>query len=1400
VLLSLGLPKSGFGQETAKGSPMSMADMVKQATQQSAPEHRIEALANGRARVPSPIQTIEAMVAPEGITVTSTAKDKPGSFAIRAASLGRIGSRLAPVHPGIVSADKDLARIVHPELSEELTTTAEGVRQDFVIPAAPQGSGDLALELSFSDIALKLTGKGIELNLAGVRKLLYHSLHVIDITGKTLPAHFEQLDSNCLRIVVADSGATYPLRIDPTITDANWVSIALPDTNGQVNTLLYAGGTLYAGGNFTAIGGTPANDIAKWDGTTWSSLGSGMNDVVAALAWDGTNLYAGGSFSTAGGTSANNIAKWNGTAWFPLGSGTGGIFSGVSALVWGGTNLYAGGSFTTAGGNSANYIAKWDGTTWSPLGSGMGGTEASVIALAWDGTNLYAGGWFNSAGGNTANNIAKWDGTAWSPLGSGMDGAVLALAWGGTNLYAGGWFTTAGGVSSSSIAKWNGSAWFPLGGGIVGGVYSSTTNSSTTNPRVNALAWDGANLYAGGQFSTAGGNSANLIAKWDGNTWSPLGSWTIDGTTFLPSVIALASDGTNLYAGGAFAYAGGVNANCVAKWNGSVWSPMGGGMGGYSGGEYVLAWDGTNLYAGGTFTTAGGNNASRIAKWNGSAWSSLGSGIDYQVLALASDGTNLYAGGWFTTAGGTSANNIAKWNGSVWSPLGSGMGSGMGGTEASVAALAWDGTNLYVGGNFTTAGGTSAYNIAKWNGTTWSPLGSGMNGTVAALAWDGTNLYAGGSFTTAGGINANNIAKWNGSVWSPLGSGISGGGINALTWGGMNLYAGGNFTTAGGNSANYIAKWDGNTWSPLGSGLNYWVYALAWDGTNVYAGGSFTTAGGNSANYIAMWNGSVWSPMGSGTNQLVYALAWDGTNLYAAGGFTTAGGKAAAVAYVTNTPNTSVPSAPTNVTASAGNGQATVSFTAPASNGGPEITSYTVTSSPGNITATSTSSPITVTGLTNGIAYTFTVTATNVVGTGLPSAASNSVTPATLSTVPGTPTGVSATAGNGQAIVTFTAPGSNGGSAIIGYTVTSSPGNHVVTGGGSPITVTGLTNGTAYTFTVTATNGVGTGPASISSNSVTPVVPASPVSGTCGSSNGMTFFVAPASSFCATGYASSVSGSGPWNWNCAGANGGTTAFCTAPKAAPPTIPVPIVTPPTINFAGAKTGTTFTILRSAGGGSFIQVTSGQSTIFTDTSTLMPNTIYIYVVTSDSDPTQTTIMTIRTPLYNGWNIVAVPYQTTGINPSTFFGSPVSAIYQWIPSGATPESSNSVLGSYTTVSTFSPGDGYFVKASNSSTLLTYSGTAGPFSATVTLKPGWTMIANPTTTNKTNIGTAWMIDGSTQLSTAISSGKVGSSLYWWNGTTYDFWTVASNPQVEPWKAYWILNLDSINHNLTIQ
>jgi hypothetical protein len=374
-------------------------------------------------------------------------------------------------------------------------------------------------------------------------------------------------------------------------------------------------------------------------------------------------------------------------------------------------------------------------------------------------------------------------------------------------------------------------------------------------PSVYTLAVSGSRLYAGGEFTTAGGSAANYIAQWNGSSWSALGSGMGNGDGDPPRVSALAVSGGTLYAGGYFTTVGGIGANYIAQWNGSSWSALGSGM---NNAVSALGVSGSTLYAGGDFTMAGGNPANGIAQWNGSSWSALGAGISPYVFALAVSGSTLYAGGEFTTAGGNAANNIAQWNGSSWSALGAGIGGSLPyGILPVVNALAVSGSTLYAGGGFTTAGGNPANYIAQWNGSSWSALGAGLNNAVSALAVSGSTLYAGGGFTTAGGNPANYIAQWNGSSWSALGSEMNNA-VEALAVSGSTLYAGGYFTTAGGNTANCIAQWNGNTWSALGSGMGAgngylpYVSALAVSGSTLYAGGYFTTAGTNVSAYAAM--------------------------------------------------------------------------------------------------------------------------------------------------------------------------------------------------------------------------------------------------------------------------------------------------------------------------------------------------------------------------------------------------------------------------------------------------------------------------------------------------------------------------------------------------------------------
>jgi len=532
-----------------------------------------------------------------------------------------------------------------------------------------------------------------------------------------------------------------------------------------------AGSALYAGGGFTSAGSVAASNVAKWTGSAWAALGAGVaggtTPGVASLAvyddGSGLALFAGGRFTTAGGQPAANVARWDGSSWSTLGAGVAGTVSVLAAMDAGtGPKLYVGGSLSSAGGSPSGDVVAWDGASWSTLGTrGVENNSDGVVPPPFvagilrdpSGSGLFAVGAFQYADGIEVNGVARWDGSTWSalgpPAGNGMNGFVRALATldlgAGPSLYAGGAFTTASGKYATKLARWDGSGWSETATRLWGEVDSLCVFDDGGGPQI----------YLGGSVGSSAGNG---LLRWNGSVLSSVPAASI---AVGHDVLALASfdggTGARLYAGGTF---NNFTYHAIASWSTAGWSDVGGGTNGAV--SALATYDdgsGQKLWVGGAFTTPG----VYLARWDGSAWSTLPSSPDGHVKALCvfddGNGSALYVGGAFTHVGGLAANRIAKWNGSAWSAL----GSGCDGLVTSMAVFD-DGTGpaLHVGGSFGIAGGIGALFVAKWDGTAWSAVGNGTSGGVFALAPQGPDLFVGGGFTSAGGAPSSYVAEWRG--------------------------------------------------------------------------------------------------------------------------------------------------------------------------------------------------------------------------------------------------------------------------------------------------------------------------------------------------------------------------------------------------------------------------------------------------------------------------------------------------------------------------------------------------------------------------------------------------------------------------------------------------------------
>ena len=368
--------------------------------------------------------------------------------------------------------------------------------------------------------------------------------------------------------------------------------------------------------------------------------------------------------------------------------------------------------------------------------------------------------------GASAAGPGGWDhlGEFKTPKVAPLNGAVYALSAESDNgLLVGGAFnfTTADGRPAAHLA-----VWYPTQ------FWSAYATPSPLNGDVHAIAWDAAHvrLFVGGTFTNAGGNpSADFLAVWDGSNWAPFCS---PAPAFTASVAALQIIGSTLYVGGSFANGAGIPSAdflLACDLNTGVARSTSVHDGDINGGVYALTADaGGTLYAGGQFINmAGIPAADHVAAYDGT-WHALGSGpsagggaVDDYVRSLASSGTDVYIGtDAVNVAGIPQADHVARWNGSAWSALGANSGGTDGWLPATafVYAIAATDSQVVVTGSFQNAGGNPlADNVASFDGTAWTPLGSNgagngpWIGNGLAVAILGKDVYVGGNFTSAGG-------------------------------------------------------------------------------------------------------------------------------------------------------------------------------------------------------------------------------------------------------------------------------------------------------------------------------------------------------------------------------------------------------------------------------------------------------------------------------------------------------------------------------------------------------------------------------------------------------------------------------------------------------------------------
>lgn len=520
--------------------------------------------------------------------------------------------------------------------------------------------------------------------------------------------------------------------------------------------------------------GSATGGVYAWDGTRWLGLASELDGAVVDLCVYQGDLIAAGLFQHIGGIAARGIARFDGTRWHALAEpSTLHLLGAVSVRVLE-NDLVVAGTFQRTGQPQYLRVARHRNGDWQAMDAANFSVRSPYF-LRNHQNELFM---FSNNGFNDYTDVSRWDGTKWAHV------QYLAVRVTDAESFEGELFVACDRAVQfpgfvSAIGAWNGSSWRSLASpGLVYQAYLLCTYQGALHAHLSQV---------------VAGDDLRVISRLDGQTWtvlqsmyssasapvhSDLGSWrnklctlNIDGPV-RPSIVesgnltpitfpALPLQNISFAApdGDGRAFVSTTNSSPASTytaqlWDGSQVTPLGSIL---TGDIRAFARNGNALYIGGNFIIAGSASVKGVAQFDGTDWRPMANTIPGNVEALCMFRGELHAAGSYRLIG-TNINRIARWDGSAWNPLGAGVGPTNAG-GARINAMCVYNDRLIVGGSFTVASGVAVTNVASWDGTNWTPMGS-IGSFVDYLFVHRGELLA---IRKLRGIDS--IARWNGAQW-----------------------------------------------------------------------------------------------------------------------------------------------------------------------------------------------------------------------------------------------------------------------------------------------------------------------------------------------------------------------------------------------------------------------------------------------------------------------------------------------------------------------------------------------------------------------------------------------------------------------------------------------------------